>query len=129
MRFLWMAAALAALLLLFPAFPGAFGLFGPDEPRYASIAREMARSGDWVTPVLDGKPWLEKPALLYWMGAVGFKLGLGPGGGSLPRRVAHGCPMVLQEGSWVGQGAMDGVPWFWCCGLGNSVVVPARSNA
>jgi hypothetical protein len=73
-----MAAALAALLLLFPAFPGAFGLFGPDEPRYASIAREMARSGDWVTPVLDGKPWLEKPALLYWMGAVGFKLGLGP---------------------------------------------------
>lgn len=73
-----MAAALAALLLLFPAFPGAFGLFGPDEPRYASIAREMARSGDWVTPVLDGKPWLEKPALLYWIGAVGFKLGLGP---------------------------------------------------
>jgi hypothetical protein len=73
-----MAVALAALLLLFPAFPGAFGLFGPDEPRYASIAREMARSGDWVTPVLDGKPWLEKPALLYWMGAVGFKLGLGP---------------------------------------------------
>lgn len=73
-----MAAALAALLLLFPAFPGAFGLFGPDEPRYASIAREMARSGDWVTPVLDGKPWLEKPALLYWMGAVGFKLGWGP---------------------------------------------------
>jgi hypothetical protein len=69
---------LAALLLLFPAFPGAFGLFGPDEPRYASIAREMARSGDWVTPVLDGRPWLEKPALLYWMGAVGFKLGLGP---------------------------------------------------
>lgn len=73
-----MAVALAALLLLFPAFPGAFGLFGPDEPRYASIAREMARSGDWVTPVLDGKPWLEKPALLYWMGAVGFQLGLGP---------------------------------------------------
>lgn len=73
-----MAVALAALLLLFPAFPGAFGLFGPDEPRYASIAREMARSGDWVTPVLDGKPWLEKPALLYWMGAIGFKLGLGP---------------------------------------------------
>jgi hypothetical protein len=73
-----MAVALAALLLLFPAFPGAFGLFGPDEPRYASIAREMARSGDWVTPVLDGKPWLEKPALLYWMGAVGFQLGMGP---------------------------------------------------
>lgn len=72
------AAALVALWLLYPGWPGAFGLFGPDEPRYASIAREMARSGDWVSPVLDGKPWLEKPALLYWLGAVGFKLGWGP---------------------------------------------------
>ena len=72
-----MAIAVLALLLLYPAFTGAWGLFGPDEPRYASIAREMARSGDFVTPVLDGKPWLEKPPLLYWLGAAGFALGLG----------------------------------------------------
>lgn len=89
-----MAVALAALLLLYPAFPGAFGLFGPDEPRYASIAREMARSGDWVNPVLDGKPWLEKPALLYWMGAVGFKLGLGP-------EAAVRVPLGLQSVAFV----------------------------
>lgn len=73
-----MALAAVALIVLFLAWPGAFGLFGPDEPRYASIAREMAQSGDWVSPVLDGKAWLEKPAMLYWMGAVGFNLGLGP---------------------------------------------------
>ncbi|MCX6606785.1 MAG: phospholipid carrier-dependent glycosyltransferase [Acidobacteria bacterium] len=78
MRFLWVALAAVALIVLFLAWPGAFGLFGPDEPRYASIARHMAQSGDWVSPVLDGKAWLEKPALLYWLGAVGFKLGLGP---------------------------------------------------
>lgn len=52
------------------------GLLGPDEPRYASIGREMARSGDWVTPRLDGKPWFEKPALLYWMTAAAYKAGL-----------------------------------------------------
>jgi len=54
------------------------GLIGPDEPRYASIGRAMATTGDWVTPRLWGVPWFEKPALLYWMTAAGFKLGLGP---------------------------------------------------
>ena len=51
------------------------GLVGPDEPRYASIAREMARSGDWVTPRLAGEPWFEKPALVYWLGGVFIRLG------------------------------------------------------
>ncbi|HKW99256.1 MAG TPA: glycosyltransferase family 39 protein [Bryobacteraceae bacterium] len=53
------------------------GLVGPDEPRYAAIGREMASSGDWVTPRLWGEPWFEKPALLYWMTATAFRAGLG----------------------------------------------------
>ena len=52
------------------------GLVGPDEPRYAAIAREMQESGDWVTPRLNGEPWFEKPALLYWLGAASGVLGL-----------------------------------------------------
>src|SRR4249920_652259 len=56
---------------------GGMGLAGPDEPRYDAIGREMARSGDWVTPRLWGEPWFEKPALLYWMTAAGFLSGLG----------------------------------------------------
>ena len=52
------------------------GLVGPDEPRYASIAREMGRSGDWTTPRLGGEPWFEKPALLYWLGAATASLGI-----------------------------------------------------
>jgi 4-amino-4-deoxy-L-arabinose transferase-like glycosyltransferase len=70
---------LAAIpLVFFLYFFGltAAGLSGPDEPRYASIAREMAHSGDWITPRLWGEPWFEKPALLYWMEAVAFRLGL-----------------------------------------------------
>ena len=47
---------------------------GPDEPRYAWIARDMAESGDWVTPRLYGKPWFEKPVLYYWGAAASFKL-------------------------------------------------------
>lgn len=51
------------------------GLLSTDEPRYASIGREMARSGDWVTPRLWGVPWFEKPAFLYWMTAAAYRLG------------------------------------------------------
>jgi 4-amino-4-deoxy-L-arabinose transferase-like glycosyltransferase len=36
----------------------------------------MARSGDWITPRLWGAPWFEKPALLYWLSGLGFRLGL-----------------------------------------------------
>lgn len=54
------------------------GMYGPDEPRYADVGRTMAQSGDWVTPRLWGQPWFEKPALLYWMTAAGFRAGLGP---------------------------------------------------
>jgi 4-amino-4-deoxy-L-arabinose transferase-like glycosyltransferase len=42
------------------------GLIGPDEPRYAQVAREMLARHDWVTPVLYHHTWLEKPILLYW---------------------------------------------------------------
>jgi len=45
---------------------GYFGLIGADEPRYAQVAREMLERRDWITPFLDGKPWLEKPVLYYW---------------------------------------------------------------
>jgi len=55
---------------------GRAGVLGPDEPRYAAIGRAMADSGDWVTPRLWGSPWFEKPALLYWMTAAGFRAGL-----------------------------------------------------
>ena len=46
---------------------GSLSLTGPDEPRYARIAQEMRDQGNWVTPTLEGKPWLEKPPLYYWL--------------------------------------------------------------
>ena len=49
------------------------GLVGADEPRYAQIAREMLQRGDWVTPVLYGQPWLEKPPLYYWGAMLAYK--------------------------------------------------------
>ncbi len=79
------------------------GLVGADEPRYAQVAREMLTAhsdachsvnakmvprslrgsdlrssfhciaGGTVTPILYGKPWLEKPALYYWRAMSFFK--------------------------------------------------------
>ncbi len=49
------------------------GLVGADEPRYAQVAREMLQRHDWVTPVLYGHPWLEKPPLYYWCAILAYK--------------------------------------------------------
>ncbi len=65
-------AALAGINLLFGL--GRIGLLGPDEPRYAAIARAMWRSGNWITPRLAGRVWLQKPVLYYWLGALSFHL-------------------------------------------------------
>ena len=64
-----------ALLIIFVYFFGlTIPLVGPDEPRYSQIAREMFERGDWVTPQLGGFDWFEKPALLYWLQIISYKI-------------------------------------------------------
>lgn len=70
----WTALIAITLFVCYFSHLGAIGFVGPDEPRYAWIARDMAETGDWITPRLYGKPWFEKPPLLYWGAAISFKL-------------------------------------------------------
>ncbi len=70
----WTVLIIATLYVCYFSHLGAIGFVGPDEPRYAWIARDMAETGDWVTPRLYGKPWFEKPPLFYWGAALSFKL-------------------------------------------------------
>ena len=52
-------------------------LMVPDEGRYAGVAWEMLRSGDWLTPTLNGLPFFHKPPLFYWLsGAALWLFGL-----------------------------------------------------
>jgi 4-amino-4-deoxy-L-arabinose transferase-like glycosyltransferase len=67
----WLLFFLAAFVLYLYG-TGRVPLIGPDEPRYAQIAREMLDRGDPVTPTLGGRPWFEKPSLLYWMMMASF---------------------------------------------------------
>jgi len=49
-------------------------LYKTDEARYGEISREMAQSGDWVTPRLNSIKYFEKPPLQYWAGAAALKV-------------------------------------------------------
>jgi 4-amino-4-deoxy-L-arabinose transferase-like glycosyltransferase len=69
--FWYMFAALTVIVYFFGL---TIPLLGPDEPRYAQVAREMYLRGDWVTPTLGGHNWFEKPALLYWLQIAAFNL-------------------------------------------------------
>ncbi|PYT07180.1 MAG: hypothetical protein DMF60_07630 [Acidobacteria bacterium] len=73
----WPFAFIAVLAASASAFffgLGRLGFLGPDEPRYAEVAREMFASGDYISTRLCGCLWFEKPVLLYWMSAAGFRL-------------------------------------------------------
>src|SRR6202166_720562 len=103
----WAALILLTLYVCYFSHLGAFGFIGPDEPRYAWIARDMAESGDWVTPRLYGKPWFEKPVLYYWSAALCFKLfGVNEASARLPSAVSALLAtlalawMALRLGGW-----------------------------
>lgn len=67
-----LTAILVAAMLWFGTL-GARKLTAPDEGRYAEIAREMAASGDWVTPRYNELKYFEKPPLQYWATALAYR--------------------------------------------------------
>lgn len=71
------AVLIALLLVLAVSWFGTLDyrkLVKSDEGRYAEIAREMAVTGDWITPRYNGVKYFEKPVLLYWATAAAFSL-------------------------------------------------------
>ena len=63
-----------AIVALYLYGLGSLPLLGPDEPRYAQVAREMFLRGDLVTPTLGGHTWFEKPPLLYWLMIAAYQV-------------------------------------------------------
>ncbi len=65
-----------------------FGLIGADEPRYAQVSREMLQRGDWITPTLGGRAWLEKPPLYYWQAMLVYSvLGVSDAAARIPSAI------------------------------------------
>ncbi len=59
-----------------------------DEPRFALVAQDMVRSGQWLIPMIGGDAYADKPPLFFWMIASAYALT-----GSL--RIAFLLPSLL----------------------------------
>ncbi len=46
----------------------------PDGALYATIAKHIALTGDWINLWGDGHDWLDKPHFPFWMAATSFKI-------------------------------------------------------
>ncbi len=51
-----------------------YGLWEPDEARYAEIAREMVAGAGYLVPHLNYVIYAEKPPLLYWLTALSYHI-------------------------------------------------------
>jgi hypothetical protein len=111
----WALAFLVAFVLL-AAFAGVRDLWDADEGRYASVALDMLRAGDVVTPREHGLRFMDKPPLVYWMGAAAFAvLGPTPFAARLPCIVAGAALAALAflfAAAWTGSRRAA-----WCAAL------------
>ena len=46
----------------------------PDGALYATIAKHIALTGDWINLFADGHDWLDKPHFPFWLAAASFKV-------------------------------------------------------
>jgi 4-amino-4-deoxy-L-arabinose transferase-like glycosyltransferase len=79
---------LLGVLVLLPGL-GQIPLFDRDEPRFATAARTMMESGDFLVPRFNGALRPDKPPFVYWLMNIGYYLtgGWGELGARLPSAV------------------------------------------
>ena len=108
---------------------GALGLVGPDEPRYAAIARAMAETHDWVTPRLWGTPWFEKPVLYYWCAGIAMRVfGVSEFAARLPSALAALLAVVAV--AWTARRSYGiGAAWYSLLMLPTSVAMIGFARA
>jgi len=85
---------------------GYASLLDPDEAHYAELTREMLHSGSWLVPLLDGKPFIDKPVLFHWLqGASVLVLGETEFAARLPTALSAVGLFAITR--WVGGALFD----------------------
>ncbi len=73
----WNNRTILFLLILMALAAYIAGLFvdvSRDCSKYATIAREVYESGDFVNLKIHGEPYIQKPPLLFWISALSFHI-------------------------------------------------------
>jgi 4-amino-4-deoxy-L-arabinose transferase-like glycosyltransferase len=80
-------------------------LYTPDEPREAGLVVAMTTQADKALPEFAGRPFAEKPPLLYWLGAASVgAFGASPAGERLPN-LLYALVTVLAIGALAARAA------------------------
>lgn len=108
-------ALVAIAACLFFIGLGRLPLLEPDEGRNAEVAREMLSLHDWITPHYDTLPYLDKPAVFFWLVAGSFRLfGLSETVARLPSALAALGTVLL---IWLLAGRMFNDRSAWLAGI------------
>ena len=69
-RLITLLIVLVCGIVIFFLGLGNTGLVDETPPLFAAAGRAMSKSGDWLTPKVNGMPRFDKPPLIYWL--MGF---------------------------------------------------------
>jgi 4-amino-4-deoxy-L-arabinose transferase-like glycosyltransferase len=91
---------------------GYASLLDPDEAHYAELTREMLQRGSWLVPLLDGKPFIDKPVLFHWLQALSVAvIGETEFAARLPTALA--ALVVIGTTRWLGAALFDAEIGTW----------------
>ncbi|WP_288261524.1 glycosyltransferase family 39 protein [uncultured Prochlorococcus sp.] len=73
-RLITLLIILVSGIIIFILDLGTTGLIDETPPLFASSARAMSESGDWLTPKVNGIFRFDKPPLIYWLMGIFYSL-------------------------------------------------------
>jgi hypothetical protein len=104
----WLGAAKWATVCWIVLFwkLGAPALMDPDEAHYAQVTREMLRADNWMIPLLDGLPYIDKPVLFHWLQRLAIAM-LGETETAMRLPSAIAAVALFWTTRWIGEQLFD----------------------